>query len=364
MVHGDNASMTGGYCENRTLFAETNRSSTLIQLDSFKLNPKGGWVVDILLCDNFYLLLLRHITYTWERQSLYPKIKNNMTELQYTKAEKISLKTNYNETWLQDIIEEDPSIIGLGELTIVERERKQSSGGKIDFLFLDHETQTMYETEIMLGSTDESHIIRTIEYWDIERRRFPSKEHKAVIIAEEITNRFFNVISLMNRSIPIIAIQLNAIKLNDHLILHFTKVLDIYEPPEDEEDLGLETVDRPYWENKSNPKSIAIVDDIIEITKADYNQAKVTYNKHHIALGTQKRNFIWFHPRKKEGYCHLEIKTGKDNLDFAKEILEEIGTPFTLRKEDVLAISLQMSNFKKHKEKFEGIIKRSLEAFS
>ena len=37
---------------------------------------------------------------------------------------------------------------------IIERERKQSSGGRLDFLFLDPETQTMYETEIMLGDTD------------------------------------------------------------------------------------------------------------------------------------------------------------------------------------------------------------------
>ena len=30
---------------------------------------------------------------------------------------------------------------------------------------------------------DESHIIRTIEYWDIERRRYPQYEHVAVIVA-------------------------------------------------------------------------------------------------------------------------------------------------------------------------------------
>ncbi|MFN8263362.1 MAG: hypothetical protein U0T07_07560 [Chitinophagales bacterium] len=130
---------------------------------------------------------------------------------------------------LQDRIEEDPSILGLGELDPIQRERKQSSGGRIDFLFLNNETETMYETEIQLGATDESHIIRTIEYWDIERRRFPSKDHRAVIVAEEITNRFFNVIALMNRSIPIIAIQLNAIKVDNKILLSFTKVLDIYE---------------------------------------------------------------------------------------------------------------------------------------
>ena len=112
--------------------------------------------------------------------------------LQYTKGEKISLKKHFNEKWLQDRIEEDPSILGLGELDPIQRERKQSSGGRIDFLFLNNETETMYETEIQLGATDESHIIRTIEYWDIERRRFPSKDHRAVIVAEDY-NRFFNV---------------------------------------------------------------------------------------------------------------------------------------------------------------------------
>jgi len=62
----------------------------------------------------------------------------------------------------------------------------------------------------------------------------------------DITNRFFNVIALMNRSIPIIAIQLNALKVDDKIILNFTKVLDVYEQPDDEEDLATETVDRSY----------------------------------------------------------------------------------------------------------------------
>ncbi len=57
-----------------------------------------------------------------------------MTELEYVKAERISLKKNYTEKWLQDRIEEDPSILGLGDLTIVRRERQQSTGGRIDFL--------------------------------------------------------------------------------------------------------------------------------------------------------------------------------------------------------------------------------------
>ncbi|MCX5995969.1 MAG: hypothetical protein NTV59_08250, partial [Chloroflexi bacterium] len=121
-------------------------------------------------------------------------------DLEHVKPEIVRLKDYYDEKWLQNRIEEDPSLLGLGDLTVYKRERKQSTGGRIDFLLFNPETQTMYEIEIMLGATDESHIIRTIEYWDIERRRFPSRDHKAVLIAEEITNRFFNVIALMNKS--------------------------------------------------------------------------------------------------------------------------------------------------------------------
>ena len=40
------------------------------------------------------------------------------------------------------------------------------------------------------SATDESHIIRTIEYWDIERKRYRQYDHTAVIVAEDITSGF------------------------------------------------------------------------------------------------------------------------------------------------------------------------------
>jgi hypothetical protein len=66
---------------------------------------------------------------------------------------------------------------------------------------------------LQLGATDESHIIRTIENWDYERRRYPQYDHGAVIVAEYITSRFLNVIALFNGFIQIIAIQLRALEL-------------------------------------------------------------------------------------------------------------------------------------------------------
>ena len=284
-------------------------------------------------------------------------------KLTYKKGEKILIKNHFDERWLQDRIEEEPSILGLGDLEIVKRERKQSSGGRIDFLFIDQETQTMYETEIMLGETDESHIIRTIEYWDIERRRFPSKDHKAVIVAEEITNRFFNVISLMNRSIPIIAIQLNALNVDNSIVLNFTKVLDIYEPPEDEEDLSSETVDRNFWEKKSNSSSISVMDDLVTIIKELPGETRVTYNKHHVAVGTTRKNYIWFHPRKKENYVHLDFKVGKENVDRIKEIFESVAISFTLQKEDKFVLVIQKADVKQHSQKIGEVFRIAKDTF-
>src|SRR5205823_11704875 len=128
--------------------------------------------------------------------------------------------------WVQDRIAEDPSLLGLGDLVLKDKERRQPHAGRLDLLFQDAEEDRRYEVEIQLGRTDESHIIRTIEYWDIERRRYPQYEHCAVVIAEDITSRFLNVISLFNGFIPLIAIKIQAIKVNENIGLIFTKVLD------------------------------------------------------------------------------------------------------------------------------------------
>ncbi len=71
-----------------------------------------------------------------------------------------------NEAWLQDQIAENPGCLQLGDLVLVSRERQQAGGGRLDLLLMDRDDESMYEVEIMLGKTDETHIIRTIEYWD------------------------------------------------------------------------------------------------------------------------------------------------------------------------------------------------------
>ncbi len=98
-----------------------------------------------------------------------------MPDFKYIKPEKVTLKNHpeLNEKWVQKIIGEDPSILGLGDVILKDRERIQPRAGRLDLLLQDSDSTRRYEVEIQLGKTDESHIIRTIEYWDIERKRYP-----------------------------------------------------------------------------------------------------------------------------------------------------------------------------------------------
>ena len=59
-----------------------------------------------------------------------------------------------------------------------------------------------------------------------------------MIVGENITSRFPNVISLFNGFIPLIAIQLKGLEVNGASTLIATRVLDIMTLGTDEEDEG------------------------------------------------------------------------------------------------------------------------------
>lgn len=235
--------------------------------------------------------------------------------MDFVKHEKINIKRHpiYNEKWVQNIIANDPSILGLGDLELKDFERAQSRAGRLDLLLRDPDSDLRYEVELQLGATDESHIIRTLEYWDNERKRYPQLDHCAVIIAEDITSRFLNVISLFNGYVPLIAIKMEAIKVGDKVTLVFTKVLDklvLGVPDEDEAD-NLVSKDRPYWETIATKLSLQIVDNIYAVVSKIDPDLSLKYNKRYIGLGKNNIacNFVWFKPRQK--HVNFQVKLPK-----------------------------------------------------
>jgi predicted transport protein len=247
------------------------------------------------------------------------------------RPEKIDLKnhTEITEKMIQEKIAEDPTIMGLGDLVLKDKERIQPRSGRLDLLMQDPETNRRYEVEIQLGKTDESHIIRAIEYWDIEKKRYPQYDHCAVIIAEDITSRFLNVISLFNGFIPLIAIQMNAFKFGDEIGLVFTKVLDEMPLGLVEEDEEIQAVtNRDYWLSRGTETTVKMADEILGLVNSFDTGFSLKYNKFYIGLAKngQANNFAICRPKK--NYMRLEIKLPKttetDEL-ITKAELEEMG---------------------------------------
>ena len=235
-----------------------------------------------------------------------------MTQLIKPERIPISKLDGINEKSIQQIIADDPSIIGLGELVLKDKERIQPRAGRLDLVMQDPDTNRRYEVEIQLGKTDESHIIRTIEYWDIEKKRYPQYDHCAVLIAEDITSRFLNVIGLFNGFIPVIAIQMNAYKIGNEVGLVFTKVLD--EMPlglvEEDEEIQ-EITDREYWLKRGTQATVKMVDEILAIISSFKPGYELKYNKFYIGLAKdgQPNNFAICRPKK--NYMIIELRLQK-----------------------------------------------------
>lgn len=223
--------------------------------------------------------------------------------LNYEKLTHLNLKTHstLDEKWVQDRIAEDPTILGLGDVILKDRERNQPRAGRLDLLLQEAEGNRRYEVEIQLGKSDESHIIRTIEYWDIERKRYPQYDHTAVIVAEEITSRFLNVIALFNGTIPLIAIQMRAVQLGNSVSLVFTTVLDqVQLGLVDEDEEVHEATDRAYWEGRGSKATVAMADELLEVLKQLDSALELKFNKFYIGLARQGQadNFVIFRPQK------------------------------------------------------------------
>lgn len=282
--------------------------------------------------------------------------------LEYVKPERILLKSHpeFNERWVQDRLAEDPSLLGLGELIVKDKERIHPGAGRLDFLFQNPESNHRYEVEVQLGKTDETHIIRTIEYWDIERKRYPQYEHTAVLVAEDITSRFLNVVSLFNGSIPLVAIQMNAFRVGDQVSLVFTTVMDELRRGLVDDDEEVQAVtDRSYWETRGSKETVGMADNLLALVRSWDPAFDLKYNKFYIGMAKagQPTNFAVFRP--KRDWLRLELRL--DRSDEIEAKLEEAGLdvmPYDARW-GAYRIRLTRGEIKKHEELLSELLRQA-----
>ena len=236
--------------------------------------------------------------------------------MEFQTARSINMRQHaqFNERWLQERIAEEPSLLGLGDLIVRDVERAQPHAGRLDLLLVDAESSTRYEVEIQLGASNEAHIIRTIEYWDIERRRYPQYEHVAVIVAEDITSRFLNVISLFNGFIPLMAVQIRCLELKGAVTLLATTVLDTLPLGTDEEDEPGGAADRDYWIKRRGNAPFLIIDQLFDLVRGADPSLSLNYTRGYIGLACHgvAHNVILFRPHKQHVLANFRISRDEE----------------------------------------------------
>lgn len=234
----------------------------------------------------------------------------------------------------------------------------------MDLLFQDPESNLRYEVEIQLGKTDECHIFRTIEYWDLERKGYPQYDHVAVLIAEDITSRFLNIISLLHSFIPLVAIQLNAIQLGNQIALISTIVLDqrLGAAPEEEEEQ--EITDRTYWEKRSSKTTLYMADEVLRLLKTLDRELELKYNKFYISVSKDNKpfNLVIFRPKKTSLRIEPKLKKAEEieiMLDTAGlDVLE-----YDLR-DQRYRIHFSKDDIQKHERLLKEILGRAYREFT
>ncbi len=251
-------------------------------------------------------------------------------------------------------------MLGLGDLTLLKSEKTQQSGGRLDILLADTENEIWFETEVMLGPTDPSHIIRCIEYWDVERRRYPAYEHVAVLIAEDVTARFLNVMSLLAGSIPLVAIQLSALRIKDQLILHFVKVLDQRELRTDVgTDGGGPEATREMWDTRVGVENMKICDRVLEFAKKVNPQLELKYKKGHVGICEPGSvfNVIVFFPKKSYVPCRIILSDAEQ----AAAKAEDDGFEAEQKKGNRVLFKLRPDDLKLREAQLRAYIEQTLQ---
>ena len=109
------------------------------------------------------------------------------------------------EQSLVERINEDPSVLGLGDLDL---KRASWRYRQISLLLASPAESVLFVVELQLGPTDDRHVMRVVERWSTERKRQRMNRCSAVLVAEEIAPRYVIILELISRAVPLLAFEL------------------------------------------------------------------------------------------------------------------------------------------------------------
>ncbi len=111
------------------------------------------------------------------------------------------------EQWLVQRVSEDPAILGLGDLEL-KRAHPSCRAGQVGLLLEDRAELSLYVVELQFGITDDRHVIRVVERWAAERKRQRTDRCFAVLVAEQVPQRYLNILQLISSAVPLLAMEM------------------------------------------------------------------------------------------------------------------------------------------------------------
>lgn len=106
---------------------------------------------------------------------------------------------------------------------------------------------------------------------------------------------------------------------------------------------------------------MAVVNAIRELIPTDKGEPRVTYNKHHIALGTSGYNFCWFNPRKTMSHSHMDINVGAENRPEIIQNLEDAGIEAENHRVGSIRLHLSTKDIHEHHDLIADVIRNAEE---
>jgi hypothetical protein len=121
-----------------------------------------------------------------------------------------------DESWLQGWLKEEPSRLGLGQLSTDTPSDEQAAqdGG-----FTASLDGRCFSVDVQLGELDASHGFGVLDAWARNKVRLPDKEHVAVLVTESCGERYRATLQTLSGHLPLVVIELAVWRGQDEAIV-------------------------------------------------------------------------------------------------------------------------------------------------
>jgi hypothetical protein len=167
--------------------------------------------------------------------------------------------------------------------------------------------------------------------------------------------------ALLAGSIPLIAIQLNALRIGDQVILDFVKVLDQRMlRADDGEGIEGEDADRGTWDERVGPSMMQICDQLLALANEIANPPlELKYKKQHAGICEHGSffNVVALNPKKSFVACKVRLSNAVERVEKA----EQAGLEARVRKGNQAILNLKQADMTNHVPLLREIIHQAVQ---